>query len=109
MMIMLPCYLFYFSIDTSYFDFIIIISSSSQAHIGALNYTVRSPVGVVGQITPWNLPLYLLTFKIAPAIAAGNCVICKPSEFTSVTAWMLCSIFIEAGNFPVVMNLNATF
>ena len=71
--------------------------SSSQSHLGALNYTVRSPVGIVGQITPWNLPLYLMTFKIAPAIAAGNCVVCKPSEFTSVTAWKLCSLFIEAG------------
>eukprot|EP00795_Rhopilema_esculentum_P008611 gene8611-14623_t len=79
--------------------------SSTQSHLGALNYTVRSPVGVVGQITPWNLPLYLLTFKIAPAIAAGNCIVCKPSEFTSVTAWMLCGIFNDAGLPPGVVNM----
>eukprot|EP00794_Sanderia_malayensis_P011433 gene11433-12626_t len=79
--------------------------ATSQDHLDALSYTVHCPVGIVGQITPWNLPLYLLTFKIAPAIAAGNCVICKPSELTSVTAWMLCSIFNEAGIPPGVINM----
>lgn len=79
--------------------------STFQPDIGALNYTVRCPVGIVGQITPWNLPLYLLTFKIAPAIAVGNCVICKPSEITSVTAWMLCSVLKEAGLPPGVVNM----
>jgi acyl-CoA reductase-like NAD-dependent aldehyde dehydrogenase len=64
---------------------------------GAVNYTTHDPVGVAGLISPWNLPLYLLTFKIAPAIATGNTVVCKPSEMTSVTAWMLCSVFNEAG------------
>lgn len=52
---------------------------------------------VAGLISPWNLPLYLLTWKIAPAIAAGNTVVAKPSEMTSVTAWMLCKLMQEAG------------
>lgn len=63
----------------------------------ALNYTTRSPVGVAGLIAPWNLPLYLLTFKIAPAIATGNTVVAKPSEMTSATSWMLCDVFSNAG------------
>ena len=63
----------------------------------ALNYTKQEPVGVAGLISPWNLPLYLLTFKIAPAIAAGNTVVAKPSEMTSVTAAMLCDILTKAG------------
>ena len=62
-----------------------------------LLYTCRSPLGVAGIISPWNLPLYLLSFKIAPAIATGNTVVAKPSELTSVTAWMLCKILKEAG------------
>ncbi len=45
-------------------------------NVGAINYTMRQPVGVAGQIIPWNLPLYLLTFKVAPAIACGNTVVC---------------------------------
>lgn len=52
---------------------------------------------VVGLISPWNLPLYLLTWKIAPAIAVGNTCICKPSEFTSLTAWMLADVMTQAG------------
>ncbi|RKO86923.1 aldehyde dehydrogenase domain-containing protein [Blyttiomyces helicus] len=63
----------------------------------ALNYVHRTSAGVAGLISPWNLPLYLLTWKIAPAMAAGCTSVCKPSEFTSVTAWMLCSILNEAG------------
>lgn len=63
-----------------------------------MNYSIRSPIGVAGLISPWNLPLYLLTFKIAPAIAAGNTVVCKPSEMTSVTAWMMAKVLNEAGN-----------
>ena len=54
----------------------------------ALNYTLRKPVGVVGCISPWNLPLYLLTWKIAPALAAGNTVVAKPSEITPMTAFL---------------------
>lgn len=52
---------------------------------------------MAGLISPWNLPVYLLTFKIAPAIAAGNTVVCKPSEMTSVTAWMMAKVLNEAG------------
>lgn len=52
---------------------------------------------VAGLISPWNLPLYLLTWKIAPAIAAGNTVVAKPSEMTSVTAWMMCKLMQQAG------------
>lgn len=50
-----------------------------------------------GLISPWNLPLYLLTWKIAPAVATGNTVVAKPSEMTSVTAWMMCKLLEEAG------------
>ncbi|XP_006144400.1 2-aminomuconic semialdehyde dehydrogenase isoform X1 [Tupaia chinensis] len=74
-------------------------------HAGCFHYTVRSPVGVAGLISPWNLPLYLLTWKIAPAIAAGNTVIAKPSELTSVTAWMLCKLLDKAGIPPGVVNI----
>jgi len=63
----------------------------------SLNYTERSAVGVAVLISPWNLPLYLLTFKMAPALACGNTVVCKPSEMTSVTAWMLCDLIRQAG------------
>ena len=76
---------------------------ASEAHIPAdashIHYTHRKPVGIVGCISPWNLPLYLFTWKIAPALAAGNCVIAKPSEITPVTAWMLSQWATEAG-FP---------
>ncbi|XP_004465340.1 2-aminomuconic semialdehyde dehydrogenase [Dasypus novemcinctus] len=74
-------------------------------HAGCLHYTVRAPVGVAGLITPWNLPLYLLTWKLAPAIAAGNTVVAKPSELTSVTAWMLCKLLDKAGVPPGVVNV----
>ena len=65
--------------------------------VGVVNYCIRCPIGVAGLISPWNLPLYLLSFKIAPAIAAGNTVVCKPSEMTSVTAWMMAKLMNEAG------------
>ncbi|XP_062406632.1 2-aminomuconic semialdehyde dehydrogenase [Sardina pilchardus] len=78
---------------------------SQMDHMGCLNYTIRSPVGVAGLISPWNLPLYLLTWKIAPAIAAGNTVVAKPSEMTSVTAWMMCKLMNEAGVPPGVVNI----
>jgi aminomuconate-semialdehyde/2-hydroxymuconate-6-semialdehyde dehydrogenase len=70
-----------------------------------LNYTLRSPLGVVGCISPWNLPLYLLTWKVAPALAAGNCVVAKPSEITPMTAFLLGRICQEAGLPPGVLNL----
>ncbi|XP_066528489.1 2-aminomuconic semialdehyde dehydrogenase [Hoplias malabaricus] len=74
-------------------------------HINCINYTIRCPVGVAGLISPWNLPLYLLTWKIAPAVAMGNTVVAKPSEMTSVTAWMMCQLLEEAG-FPAgVVNV----
>jgi len=73
--------------------------TSSNFNKNFLNYTSRKPLGVVGLISPWNLPLYLLTWKIAPAIACGNTVICKPSEFTSMTAFMLGDVLIKA-NLP---------
>ncbi|KAK7835398.1 hypothetical protein U0070_017934 [Myodes glareolus] len=74
-------------------------------HLNCMHYTVRTPVGIAGLICPWNLPLYLLTWKIAPAIAAGNTVIAKPSELTSVTAWMLCKFLDKAGVPPGVINI----
>lgn len=81
---------------------------ASEAHpMGehAINYTLRTPIGVVGCISPWNLPLYLFTWKIAPAIAAGNCVIAKPSEVTPYTAFLLSEACIEAGLPAGVLNI----
>ena len=71
----------------------------------AVNYTLRQPIGIVGCISPWNLPLYLFTWKIAPAIAAGNCVLAKPSEVTPVTAFLLSKICKEAGLPDGVLNI----
>ena len=71
----------------------------------AINYTLRSPIGVVGCISPWNLPLYLLTWKIAPALAAGNVVIAKPSEVTPYTAYLFSKICIKSGVPPGVINI----
>ncbi|HMS66367.1 MAG TPA: aldehyde dehydrogenase [Ignavibacteria bacterium] len=81
---------------------------SSESHLTdneALNYTLRQPIGIVGAISPWNLPLYLFTWKIAPALAAGNCVIAKPSEMTPLTAYMFSEICIEAGLPEGVLNI----
>lgn len=71
----------------------------------AINYTMRQPLGVVGCISPWNLPLYLYTWKIAPAIAAGNAVVSKPSEITPYTASMLGEICNQAGLPAGVLNI----
>jgi len=71
----------------------------------AINYTLRQPIGVVGCISPWNLPLYLYTWKIAPALAAGNCVVSKPSEVTPMTAYLLSHICMKAGLPPGVLNI----
>jgi aminomuconate-semialdehyde/2-hydroxymuconate-6-semialdehyde dehydrogenase len=71
----------------------------------AINYTVRHPHGVVGCISPWNLPLYLFTWKIAPALAAGNCVVAKPSEVTPMTAFLLSELCMEAGLPAGVLNI----
>lgn len=81
--------------------------SSESYHMrdGAINWTLRQPLGAVGCISPWNLPLYLFTWKIAPALAAGNCVVAKPSEITPMTAYLLSKICIEAGLPPGVLNI----
>lgn len=71
----------------------------------AINYTLRQPLGVVGCISPWNLPLYLFTWKIAPALAAGCTVVAKPSEVTPMTAYLLSKLCIEAGLPPGVLNI----
>ncbi|MGB1042232.1 MAG: aldehyde dehydrogenase [Tenacibaculum sp.] len=82
---------------------------SSEAHesigLNAMNFTLRQPIGVVGCISPWNLPLYLFTWKIAPAIAAGNCVVAKPSEVTPMTAYLLGEICNEVGLPRGVLNI----
>ncbi|MGO1719904.1 MAG: aldehyde dehydrogenase [Luteimonas sp.] len=80
---------------------------SSESHHGeaGLNYTLRQPLGVVGTISPWNLPLYLFTWKIAPALAAGNTVVAKPSEVTPATAAMLGELAHEAGLPAGVLNV----
>ncbi len=72
---------------------------------GAINYTLKEPIGVVGAISPWNLPLYLLTWKIAPALAAGNTVVAKPSEITPYTAFLFSEICIKSGVPPGVINI----
>lgn len=71
----------------------------------AINYTLRHPLGVVGCISPWNLPLYLFSWKIAPALASGNCVVAKPSEITPMTAYLLSKLCIEAGLPDGVLNI----
>ena len=80
---------------------------ASESHHGqaGLNYTLRQPLGVVATISPWNLPLYLFTWKIAPALAAGNTVVAKPSEVTPVTATMLVELAAEIGFPSGVLNL----
>jgi len=80
-------------------------SESHATENKAINYTLRQAIGVVGCISPWNLPLYLFTWKIAPALAAGNAVIAKPSEFTSMTAYLFSKICIEAGLPNGVLNI----
>jgi len=85
-----------------------ILHTESEAHITdnvAFNYTLRQPRGIAGLISPWNLPLYLLSWKIAPAIAVGNTAIAKPSELTPMTAYMLCDILLEAGLPNGVLNV----
>ena len=85
-----------------------ILHDASEAYVdrpSVLNYTLRQPLGVVGCISPWNLPLYLFSWKIAPALAAGNCVIGKPSEITPLTAFLLSEVCVEIG-FPAgVLNI----
>jgi aminomuconate-semialdehyde/2-hydroxymuconate-6-semialdehyde dehydrogenase len=85
-----------------------ILHTESEAHITdnvAFNYTLRQPRGLAGLISPWNLPLYLLSWKIAPAIAVGNTAVAKPSELTPMTAYMLCEIASKAGLPNGVLNV----
>jgi aminomuconate-semialdehyde/2-hydroxymuconate-6-semialdehyde dehydrogenase len=85
-----------------------ILHTESEAHITdnvAFNYTLRQPRGIAGLISPWNLPLYLLSWKIAPAIAVGNTAIAKPSELTPMTAYLLCEICREASLPNGVLNV----
>ena len=85
-----------------------ILHTSSESHYMegmGINYTTRRPIGVVGCISPWNLPLYLFSWKIAPALAAGNCVIAKPSEVTPYTAYLLGQVAKEAGMPDGVLNI----
>ena len=85
-----------------------ILHDSSEMHEmdgTAINYTLRQSVGVAACISPWNLPLYLLTWKIAPALAAGNTVVAKPSEITPMTAYLFSKICIEAGLPKGVLNI----
>jgi len=81
---------------------------ATDAHVNegdSVNYTTRMPIGVVGCISPWNLPLYLFTWKIAPALAAGCTVVAKPSELTPMTAFLFSHLCIEAGLPPGVLNI----
>lgn len=85
-----------------------IMHYSAQSHSmedTAVNYTLRQPVGVAGCISPWNLPLYLFSWKIAPALAAGCTVVAKPSEVTPMTAYLLSELCIEAGLPKGVLNI----
>ena len=85
-----------------------ILHTESEAHVTdnvAFNYTLRQPRGITGLISPWNLPLYLLSWKIAPAIAVGNTAVAKPSELTPMTAFMLCEVASEAGLPNGVLNI----
>jgi aminomuconate-semialdehyde/2-hydroxymuconate-6-semialdehyde dehydrogenase len=91
----------------SFFASALLHFASESHHLpgSAMSYTLRQPLGVVGCISPWNLPLYLFSWKIAPALAAGNCVVGKPSEVTPLTASLLADICGEAGLPAGVLNL----
>jgi len=80
-------------------------SNHTYQNTDNINYTLREPLGVVACISPWNLPLYLFTWKIAPALASGNCVIAKPSELTPFTAFLFSEICIQAGMPKGVLNI----
>ena len=79
--------------------------STDLPDVNAFAFTTAVPCGVAALISPWNLPLYLLTWKIAPCIAAGCTCVCKPSEFTSLTAHLLCECLVKAGVPPGVINV----
>ena len=96
------------AVDNFHFYATASMHTSTESHSmenTALNYTLRTPIGLAGCISPWNLPLYLYTWKIAPALAAGCCVISKPSEITPMTAFMLADVCTKAGLPPGVLNI----
>ncbi|MFN0189128.1 MAG: aldehyde dehydrogenase, partial [Bacteroidia bacterium] len=96
------------AVDNFHFYATAALHQSTETHsMGevALNYTLRTPIGIAGCISPWNLPLYLFSWKIAPALASGNCVVAKPSEITPMTAYLLSELAIEAGIPPGVLNI----
>jgi aminomuconate-semialdehyde/2-hydroxymuconate-6-semialdehyde dehydrogenase len=80
-------------------------SESHRTSDGIINFTTRTPIGVAGCVSPWNLPLYLFSWKVAPALAAGNTVVAKPSEVTPMTAYLLSELCIEAGFPKGVFNI----
>lgn len=80
-------------------------SKSHEMNESVINYTLKQPIGVAGCISPWNLPLYLFTWKIAPALAAGNTVVAKPSELTPMTAYMFSKLCIKVGLPKGVLNI----
>ncbi len=80
-------------------------SESHRTGDGLINFTTRTPIGVAGCVSPWNLPLYLFSWKVAPALAAGNTVVAKPSEVTPMTAYLLSELCIEAGFPKGVFNI----
>ena len=85
-----------------------ILHDASETHdmgVNGFNYTLRQPIGVAGCISPWNLPLYLFSWKIAPALAAGNTVVAKPSQVTPATAYLLSEILDEIGFPKGVLNI----
>ncbi len=95
------------SANIRFFATAVIHNPSESYHMeeGYTNYVLKQPIGVVGCISPWNLPLYLFTWKIAPAIASGNCVVAKPSEVTPYTAYLFSKLCIEAGLPKGVLNI----
>ena len=96
------------AVSNFYFFATSIIHFASESHAmegEGINYTLRKPIGIVGCISPWNLPLYLFSWKIAPALAVGNCVIAKPSEVTPYTAYLLGKVCEEAGMPAGVLNI----
>lgn len=95
------------SANIRFFATAIVHQPSESYHMeeGYTNYVLKEPIGVVGCISPWNLPLYLFTWKIAPAIASGNCVVAKPSEVTPYSAYLFSKLCIEAGLPKGVLNI----
>jgi aminomuconate-semialdehyde/2-hydroxymuconate-6-semialdehyde dehydrogenase len=85
------------------------MSPSYRSDDGSHHTTIREPLGVVGLITPWNLPLYLATWKLAPALAQGNSVVLKPAELTPLTAYALCDVMKKVGMPPGVVNIVQGF